>query len=239
MGGLSDFTTEVFNYRNVVTKTTAYTVLAADEYIRSNGTVTLTLPSLDSFVGTTNAKKVYRVDNVNTAKLICTIQPGTNTVTGVADTVNGKAIYTLKPNESIIISGQAAGTNWSIASPYPQPTMDRVTWTAIATIDGADGVNLFDADGAPADINITNVFAVCTVASGSPSIINLFTGTSGGADSLVIASFTPGAAIGDMAGCATTLANTKVAKGVAIRVRGNDAGAGHIVYVQGTVQTRV
>ena len=101
MPGILDFTTQAFSYRTVARKAAAYTVLVTDEYVQMEGAYTATLPPLNSLQGTTYAQKAYKIENIGTADV--TIQPGTNTVTNTADTIDGRATYTLKPGESTTV----------------------------------------------------------------------------------------------------------------------------------------
>ena len=240
MPGLNDFTTETFNYRDVKEKTASYTVLAADEYVKANGTITLTLPPINSFQGTTYGKKTYRLENINTSSLNGTIQPGTNTVTAVADTIGGKATYTLRPNETIIISASSVDTDWAIVSPVTMPSMRRASWTATATIDGVTEASLFGANGAPDNLIITGITTIATVASNAPTIAYVYQGAGSvqwltNSATAMIASIAPASQIGLMKG-AVILTNTAVAKGTVINTMSSAAGSGHIVTVYGTTQ---
>ena len=170
--GLKIFTTEDFAYRNVITKAGTYTVLAADELVQVNGTYTMTLPPLNSLAALLTKKKAYKFKNIH-ATATATIQPGTNTITGVADTINGKALFSLMPNESIIITGTETGTDWTIQSPYPQPAMTRVPFNWVASTSGTTAVNIFDANGAPANIDITAIITIATVTlAGTATVLN-------------------------------------------------------------------
>lgn len=232
MPGQNDFVRQTFNYRNVVTKTTTYTVLATDELVKLNptSTFTATLPALNSFQGTTTAKKVYRFDNVGTT--YATIAPGTDSVTNVANTIGGKSTYVIKPNETVVLTGQNGATNWTIASPVPQPAGVRMTWRQWVTTGSGTVVNVFDADGAPANLTVTGVTVTKVTASATPSVIYVRAGTSGAADSALIASITPGSVAGAVVG-AVVLTNTSVAKGAVIEAYG---AAGDFIAIDYTTQ---
>jgi hypothetical protein len=232
MPGMRDFVRQTFNYRNVVTKTTTYTVLATDELIKCNGTFTATLPAINSFQGTTQAKKVYRFDNVSTSGTVTTIAPGTDTVTNVANTIGGKTTYSLKANETVVLSASNGATDWVIASPVPQPAAVRMTWRQWVTLGSGAMVNAFDADGAPANLTVTGVTITKVTASATPSVIYLRAGTSGAADSALIVSITPASVAGGVVG-AVVLTNTAVAKGAVIEAYG---AAGDFMAIDYTTQ---
>jgi hypothetical protein len=236
MSGLKDFTTLAPAYRAIIRKAATYTVLATDEYVQINGTYTMTLPALDSLQGTTYHKKAFYFENIH-ATSDATIQPGTSAVTGTADTIEGKALYTLKPNEIIVISGSEAGTDWKIGSPTPQPALTRVYWSVVVAHNGSAAVNVFDANGAPANIDVTAVlFQVVTACSG---VLNVF---QDGTSSIATISVTTANAAGAVMAPAVTLANKAVAKGTAMTVAltsaGTAGGAGNVI-IFGTMQQYV
>lgn len=154
MPGLKDFTTQAFHYRSIITKAAAYSVLLTDECIQVNGAYTMTLPVLSTMQGSTTHKKVYKFVNIH-ATADATIAAGTG------NTIGSRASFTLKPNESIVIVGSEAGTDWMIGSPFPTPALIRVPFTVVATTSGTGAVNVFDANGAPTAIDIT---AIVTIA---------------------------------------------------------------------------
>jgi hypothetical protein len=169
MPGLLDFTTQTFSPRVITRKAASYTVLVTDELIQVNGTYTMTLPPLDSLQGTTYARKVYKFQNVH-ATSTATIQPGTSAVTNVADTINGKASFALKPNEEIIIGGSEAATDWAITSPTTLPALTRASFSKVATTNGTTAVNIFDANGAPDNIVVDLVLATAHTTTGAGNI---------------------------------------------------------------------
>ncbi len=230
MPGMRDFVKETFQFRSVVVKTTAYTVLATDEKIQFNPTSTavLTLPAINSFQGTTFAKKAYLIANGGTAD--ATITPVVDTVTNVLNTINGgKTTYTLKPNESIIIEAQNAATDWSVVSPYPKPALNRVPWVVTKQTNGTTAVHIFDSNGAPADLQITEVFA-----NALDTIASTITLTGGASTICAIAKGTTLSAIVP----ATTLSNVSVAAGSTLSMVGDGTGDARVTII-GTIQQYV
>jgi len=231
MPGLNIFSTRDFAYRTIITKTASYTVLVTDELVQINGSaLTMTLPPLNSLAAGLEKKKSFKLSNISSL-YSATIQPGTNTVTGTADTINSKALFTLMPNESIVIVGTEVGTDWSIQSPYPQPAFTRVPFQVVAAVAGTTPVNVFDANGAPTNIDITAVaYQVLTSCTG---IVNVFQqGTSS------IATITMNTALaiaGNIVGSASALANAAVAAGTAITVSTTGSGTGNMI-IFGTMQ---
>ena len=232
--GLKIFTTEDFSYRAVVTKAGTYTVLTSDEFVQINGAYTMTLPPLNTLATTMTKKKSYKFSNVH-ATADATIQPGTSTATGTADTINGKALYTLKPGESIVISGNEVGTDWDIVSPFPPPALTRVPFAVVVQSSGsATPVNVFDANGAPATLDITGVLAsVVTVGSGT---VNVFQQGTSSICTIAITSMSSGYALAGMViSPSTALACQAVAKGAAITVSNTGSGVFNM-FIVGTMQ---
>ena len=138
-----------FSPTNIVTKTSAYTALITDDQINITGSgCILTLPSLLSFQGTMMQRKMYAVYN-NGSTYDLTIQPGTNANTNVADTINARATFTVKPHELVVISGESNLLDWKISSPKTLPVLLRNYFTKVVTTNGTYAVNIFDANGAP------------------------------------------------------------------------------------------
>lgn len=229
---LTLFETKTFNPRVIISKAIAYTVLSTDELVIMTGATarTFTLPALDSFQNTMlQGQKIYKLQNSGTADL--TIQPGTSGNTGVADTINSHAVWTVKPNESIFITGYSNLTNWLMSSPVTTPALNRNTFAVVVAANGTTAVNVFDANGAPVDLDITEVFvnALDTIASN-------ITVTGGASTVVVIAKGTSLSAIVP----ATTLSTyAAVKKGDTVTIVGSDASAAARVTIFGTTQSLI
>ena len=219
-----------FSPTNIVTKTAAYTALITDDQINITGSgVALTLPSLYSLQGTMMQKKMYLIYN-NGPTYDLTIQPGTNSATGVADTINSHAVWTVKPLEQIVVSGYANLTDWSISSPLTLPVLGRNYFAlsvAVASSLSTALTNIFDANGAPTNIDITEVIVNATdtvaanicVLNGTSTVCTIAKGT-------VTGILTP----------AQTLASAAVAKGATLGVFSSASGYGRVTII-GTSQT--
>lgn len=147
----------------ITNQTSTYTALATDDQINITGSgVVLNLPALNTFQGLIQYRKIYAIYN-NGATYPITVQPGTNASTGVADTIASRVSWVLNPNELIVISGDAAFTDWAISSPQNSQTLLRNNFAIVATTNGTTPVNIFDASGAPDNLNITAIVAIATV----------------------------------------------------------------------------
>lgn len=232
MSGLNVFSTGTPAYRVSILKAAAYTALITDELIQINGAYTVTLPPLNTLQGTTYHKKTYAIQNVSTTAVNVTIQPGTNTVTNVADTINSKAVWTVMPNETLVINGNEGDTNWTITSPTPIPALNRATFTIVVQTSGTTAVNVFDANGAPANIDITAVMVqVLTANSG---ICNVWQQGTSSIASITMTTAAPCLA-GAIVGGTGALSNQAVAAGTAITVSCTSSAVANVIII-GTMQ---
>jgi len=156
MPGLKDFTKESNAYRVVTTQAANYTVLLSDELIRTNGTVTMTLPVISTMQGTTYHQKTYRFQNIH-ASLTATISAGTgNTIEGQSTT------FPLYPNEVIVLTAAEGDTAWNICQPTPLPVLIRQTCIMDMTM--ASGLALsqriWGGFGAPTDVRLIDVWVL-------------------------------------------------------------------------------
>lgn len=154
MPGLNDFVTESNSYRVVTTQAANYTVLLSDEFIRTNGAITVTLPALSSLQGTTYHMKAYRFQNIH-ASSSATIACATgNTIGSVATSVS------LRPNETMVFRGNEASTSWKLTQPTPLPVTIRQP--ALVDQDVVSGVGLsallFGGFGAPTNLRIRDIW---------------------------------------------------------------------------------
>jgi hypothetical protein len=220
-----------FSPTNIVTQTSAYTALITDDLININGSgvVVLSLPSLLSFQGTIWQKKMYAITNIGTTYAV-TITPGKNGNTGVLDTINnGHSVWTVNPGETVVIVGFSNLTDWGIASPATLPVLLRNLFAITVTVASsasATPTNVFDANGAPDIIDITEVIVNATdavsanicVLNGTSTVCTIAKGT-------VAQVLTP----------ATTLATPVVAKGAVLAVFSSASGYGRVTII-GTTQ---
>lgn len=177
------FQTETLSPRQITYSATPYTALVTDDLIQISGSGAVTLPSLLSFQQTLLSKKVYAIQNVGSVAV--TIQPGTNGSTGVADTINGRAVWTVMPNETVLIEGNGVQTNWTIISPTLVPALNRVPFCVVATTSSITPINVFDANGAPVNLDVTAVDVVAlsttaaniTLMNGASTICTIAAGT--------------------------------------------------------------
>jgi hypothetical protein len=230
MPGLNVNLSEVFSPRVIVRKAAAYTVLATDELIQVNGTYTMTLPALDSFQGTSSHKKAYKFQNVH-ATATATIAPGTSAITGAADTIQGKTSITLLPNESIVLEGSEGATSWTIMSPSTFPSLIRVPFAVVVAATGTTAANVFDADGAPANIDITCVLVQATGANSG--IANVWQQGTSSIASITMTTANP--LIGGVVGMTAGLSNAAIAAGTAITVSCTSSATPNIIII-GTMQ---
>ena len=177
MPGLLDLTKPTFSPRNITSKAVAYTVLWADEAVQMTGGTawTFTLPGMDELVNLTVKTKTFQFTNASTTSGInLTLSPGTNGVTGVSQTIGGRATWTLRPGESVQITGKPNGTDWTITSPQTLPAMLREMVCLIATTNGSTtAINLVDASGAPQALTVEGVFVVSQdVTDGNITVVN-------------------------------------------------------------------
>jgi hypothetical protein len=225
MSGLKDFTTQAFSPRVVCTQAAGYTVLLSDEMIQINGAYTMTLPIINTMQGTTTHKKVYRFKNIH-ATANGTIAAGTG------NTINGRAVYTLMPNEEVVILASETATDWTIASPFPPPALLRMPFSVALNTSGTTAQNVFDASGAPANIDVTAVLLVALDTNAGN--IKVKNGTA------VINDSTTGTAKSSTAGIMTgavALTTPAVATGSIMTVESDSTNGNATVIIVGTVQT--
>ena len=230
MPGLSDFTTQTPSYRTIVRKAATYTVLATDEYIQVNGAYTMTLPALDSFQGTTYHAKTYTFENIH-ATADATISPGTSAVTAVADTIASKTSYIVKPGEKIVIRGNESALDWKLVSPTPTPALIRVPFTTVVATAGTVAQNIFSADGAPANIDITAVLVQATTANSG--IINVWQQGTSSIASITITTANP--LVGGVVGTTAALSNAAIPAGTACTVSATSSAVVNVIII-GTMQ---
>lgn len=230
---LNLFSTQTFNPRVIASKAADYTVLTTDEQVTMTGATarTFTLPALDSLRGTMlGGTKVYSFINSGTANL--TIQPGTSGITGTADTIAKSAVYTVKPNETLLISGHSSLTDWGIGSPMSVPAMGRNTFTVTLNTSGTTPQNIIGASGAPVNLTVTAVLLVALdTNAGNVKVKN---GTS------VINDSTGGTAKSATAGIVTgavALTTTAVAAGAVFTVESDSTNGNATVIIVGTTQS--
>lgn len=219
MPGISDFTTQTFHPRVIVTKAANYTVLLTDELIQINGAYTMTLPVISTMQGTTTKKKTLKFTNIH-ATSDGTISAGTG------NTIGGRASYVLKPNESIVIEAREIDTDWDIVSPIPTPKLLRHSFNAVATSNGTAAVDVFDSNGAPNNIVVTGAIAIATeTATGNITVKN-------GTDT--VTTIAKGTDLGSIVG-ATAIAYAAVASGDDITVESDGGDCQVIIF--GTEQS--
>jgi hypothetical protein len=168
---------------------------------------------------------MYKIKNFGTSNV--TIQPGTNTITNVADTVASKAVWTLFPNEYVIIEAQETYTDWAIIDPISMPGLGRVPFAVSVNTSGTAAVNVFDANGAPVNLDITEILtnsqdttaANVTVTNGASTVVTIAKST------------TAGVVVG-----ATTISYSAVAAGSTLTVTSSSAGGARVTLI-GTTQT--
>jgi hypothetical protein len=143
--GIDLFTSLVANVRAMITKAVAYTVLVADEYIKVNATVTMTLPVLSTLIGTTASRKLYFFENISTAAngYLATIAAGSG------NTIGGRASIALRVGEKLIVAASETDTDWEILWPAPMAPAIRNVVTIVATTSGTTVINAIDASGCP------------------------------------------------------------------------------------------
>ena len=224
------FGTQTWSPRNIATKTSSYTLVLTDDEVDATGSgITLTLPALDSIQGTLyQGEKLYLLKNTS-ALYDITVQPGTSAITGTADTIASHSVWTIKPKESILIRGYSNLTNWTIVSPTTIPALNRVPFCQVVTTSGTTAQNVFDANGAPVNVDITAVLAIATVTLAGNVVVKNGTDTA-----LTLAKGTT--AVGQVVGAAPSAVPT-VAAGAVFTVAMDQASADCVVIIFGTMQT--
>lgn len=110
-------TAQSFNFRNVCSKTTTYTALYSDEWIKMTGTYTITLPVISTLPGYLLGQKSFKIENVSG---VVTISPGTG------NTINGTTSYVLyEAGDYCIISIASNRTDWKVD--YPSPNVKSIS----------------------------------------------------------------------------------------------------------------
>ena len=220
------FQTQSFNYRNITYKAASYTALVTDELIKMNGSsLTLTLFPINSLKGLIGSKKELCIQNLAATDL--TITPGTDTETGVANTIFGKSTWALKYNETLVIYSGGDGTDWKMASPSPTPTLGRQPFHVTKKTNGTTAVHIFSSDGAPANLYIDEVLvnaldtiaSTITITGGASTVVAVAKGTT-------LSAITP----------ATTIASPVVASGSTLSMVGDGTGDARVTII-GTMQT--
>ncbi len=221
MGGIKDFTKAIVNYTAVTTVGANYTALLTDQLLLITGAYTVTLPAASSLQGTTYGKKEYAIQNTSTSA--ATISPATG------NTVAGRASWTLQPNETVVITIFSADTDWKIDSPFPTPALIRVPLAVSVNTNGTTPVNVFDATGAPTNIDITEVMVNAQdTTAGNISLAN---------GSNTVVTIAKGITAGVVTG-AGSLSYTAVSSGSALTVVSSSAGNARVTII-GTMQTYV
>ncbi len=223
MGGLKDFIKETYHPTTIVTKAADYTVLLTDELVKINhsSAVTMTLPIISTMQGTTTHKKTYKFSNEGTALSVV--------AAGSGNTIGGRSQITLRPGESIIITAHEADTDWTIDSPYPMPNTLRMPFSVAVDTNGTTAVNVFDEDGAPADLEVTAVIAIAKDTNAGNMILKQGTNT--------VASFAKSTTAGAVTGEDGALANQYYAKGDVMTVESSTTNGDGRIIVTGTMQT--
>jgi hypothetical protein len=223
-----------FSPTNIVTKTANYTALVTDDEIDIGGSgVILTLPSLLSLQGTLFPKKMYYIYNNSTAYAL-TIQPGTNSDTNVANTINSHATWVLKPLEKILISGYSNLLDWGIASPATLPVLGRNYFVVQASTSGTTPQNVFDANGAPAGLYITAVLITALDTNAGNIIVKTGTSVVNDSSNGTAKSVTAGLPTG-----AVAISNPNVASGAVCTVESSTTNGNGSVLIFGSTQALV
>ena len=225
------FTKKTFSPTSIIAKTASYTALVTDQEIDMSGSgLTLTLPALDSFQNTLQqGEKLYLVKNTSTTYTL-TIQPGTNSVTGVANTIDSRAVYTLYPGDSVLIKGYSNLLDWIISDPTTRPILNRAPFQVAVATNGTAVVNVFDANGSPSNLFLDAVLLI----NGSDTASGNITVTNGTDTTLTLAKSTSANAVVGAGG--SSLSFRDVAKGAVFTVVSSTAGNTEVVIL-GTTQT--
>ena len=219
--GISLFTNLATNFRAVVRKAAAYTVLLADEKVEINGAYTMTLFVISTMVGTNTSKKLLMFKNVH-ATAVGTVAAGTG------NTIGGRASIGLKPGESLIISASETDTDWEILWPSPLPAGLRNIITLVATTSGTTAQHLIDADGCPVVGEVVDIIATAQdTFAGNIAIKN-----TNGTIATIAKSTTAGLPVG-----ATTLTTPQMAVDDLLTVESDSTNGNARVRVYLSVQT--
>ena len=121
---LGTFRTMGFNVQKAVTKTTTYTALVTDSYIKANATsagFTITLPAVsDATAGGTIQYKILKTDS------------STNVVTvaaGSGDTIGGEASRAILSQNAYMIIHSGPGRDWTVDYETPYIVEDHYAGT--------------------------------------------------------------------------------------------------------------
>lgn len=198
--GIDLFTQMTANVRAVANPTTTYTVLATDELINGNGTFTATLPVISTFQGTNQSRKMYFFKNISTAANGYTL----TVAAGTGNTIDGRATWTLKPGEVLVLSASETDTAWTVVYPNPVPAGLRNYITVVATTNDTTAVNVFGAAGCPFAGEIVSIVSLAQNATAG----NILTKNANGTVSTIAKGTSAGAAVS-----ATDLSAPTMAKG--------------------------
>jgi hypothetical protein len=227
MPGLLDFVTMKFQPRSVVSKSAAYTLLVTDEQVILTGSsaVTFTLPAMDSIAQQVVENKLFLLTNNSTA--ILTINPGTNGVTGAAQTIGGRSSLALNPNEQVVVYSQLNKTDWQIQQ-WPIPAERRNLVPLVALTNGTVGVNLVDASGAGLAGTIVGILAIAQDTNAGNITVTNGTNTV----ATIAKSTTAGVPVGDAG-----LSNANVAAGAVLTAQSSTTNGNAKVIVFFSAQT--
>jgi hypothetical protein len=173
---------------------------------------------------TTYTNKLLYIKNIGTTTNV-TVQPGTSAATATADTINSKATWTIMPGQVLTIAGQEGGTDWTIVNPAPIPILENMPFCVSTTVSSTAAVNVFDANGAPAILNVVSVLTIANDTTASN--ITLMNGAT--TVCTIAKSGTAGLVVG-----ATTYTTTQYAAGAVMTVVGSATNASAQVIIIGT-----
>lgn len=229
--------TEVYNFRNAVVKSAAYTAAASDDYLKVSGTTTITLPVISStFDQSLTKDKVYKIENSGTA--VVTVAAGSG------NTIDGGSSYTLNLNgDYVIITIDATRTNWRLV--YPDPLLtgsvslkdDTITGVKLVTssmymvvakaTSGTTAQNVFGSGGAPHALTVTSVAAIAKDINAGNMILKIGANT--------VASFAKSTTAGVVTGEDGALVSNTAVAGDVVTVESSTTNGDGVVLITFTV----
>lgn len=223
--GIGLFSQLTQNFKAVVTKAAAYSVLIADELVNINGTYTMTLYDIAvTLAGSNYSEKLIGFKNVH-ATAVGTVAAATG------NTIGGRASIALQPGESILIKGKIGSTDWEIVSPSPMPAGVRNIIPLVVVTNGTTPVNVVDASGCPVTGLIVNVQTCSQDASAGNVTVTNANGT--------VTTIAKGTYVGTLVGVTGTMTTPQMTAGDPLTVVCDGTGNARVTIMLSTQQLTI
>ncbi len=157
-----------FNHTAAVTKTTTYTILAADSLVNCDATsasFAVTLPSIDSLIAAGYGKKGYKIVKTDSSVNTVTVTPATG------DTIGGESTRLLINDDAYMVITAEANGNWKVNYETPYVVEDHEAGTVDINTYALDASLIFE--GATADAFETTVTVTDPTADNTVTLPNV------------------------------------------------------------------